>query len=144
MVLLITCASAIDIQGVVTNPMAPFTDFAPTFEALWKSEAVTCKTSGKTVQGLPRPSMAIIDVGFFHQLCRITSDKKHSSFLMTLPHPCVQPPEISAPLLIIWWRAPTERFASWDPMSSVVWAIFTPRSKLAWLLERTPSKLIIK
>lgn len=35
------------------------------FKALYLSESLTCKTSGKVIEGLPRPTIAIIDVKIF-------------------------------------------------------------------------------
>jgi hypothetical protein len=54
--------SVIDVQGVPQDVFAPIVEFGPAFEALWKSEGVTCKSSGRTVSGLPRPTMAFLEV----------------------------------------------------------------------------------
>ncbi|KAF9052531.1 hypothetical protein BDP27DRAFT_1304456 [Rhodocollybia butyracea] len=51
----------IDISEATDDTMKPLSLFAPTFTALYTSVAVTCKSSGKTVSGLPRPTLAIID-----------------------------------------------------------------------------------
>jgi hypothetical protein len=46
-------------EVALTTPMA---DFEPTFRALWKSEPVVCRSSGKVWEGLPAPTTAILDV----------------------------------------------------------------------------------
>jgi hypothetical protein len=43
-------------------PIQPMVGFGPVFEALWKKEPVTCKTTGRELVGLPQPSVVILDV----------------------------------------------------------------------------------
>lgn len=49
---------AFDANGLID----PSFGFYPAFEALCRSDPVTCKTSGEVILGLPRPTIAIIDV----------------------------------------------------------------------------------
>jgi hypothetical protein len=52
-------SSVIDV-GVPATMFQPL-PFAPVFEALWKGEPVTCKSTNK-VFNLPRPTACLIDV----------------------------------------------------------------------------------
>jgi hypothetical protein len=55
--------SVVDIQGDDIDVFnGSNTAFGPAFEALWKSQSITCKSSGAIVSGLPRPIATIIDV----------------------------------------------------------------------------------
>jgi hypothetical protein len=56
-------SSVVDIEGVPVEAIdVSYSEFGPTFAALWESKGITCKSSGKTVAGLPRPTTAIVDV----------------------------------------------------------------------------------
>jgi hypothetical protein len=56
-------SSVVDIEGVPPEGLdISYSEFAPAFAALWESKGLTCKSSGKTVTGLPRPTTAILDV----------------------------------------------------------------------------------
>ncbi|KAF9259975.1 UDP-Glycosyltransferase/glycogen phosphorylase [Marasmius fiardii PR-910] len=52
--------------------------FANAFGILWRSETLTCATTGKTITGLPRPSLAIIDpfAGFAFDVIRSLASTK--------------------------------------------------------------------
>ncbi|KAJ7457088.1 hypothetical protein FB451DRAFT_602098 [Mycena latifolia] len=52
-----TFTPAFDANGLID----PSYGFYPAFEALCHSGTVTCNTSGKSIRGLPRPTVAIID-----------------------------------------------------------------------------------
>ncbi|KAF5368682.1 hypothetical protein D9757_010223 [Collybiopsis confluens] len=51
----------IDIAGSEIDLTKPVESFAPAFESLYSSAPITCRSSGKTIGGLPSPSLAIID-----------------------------------------------------------------------------------
>ncbi|KIK62564.1 glycosyltransferase family 1 protein [Collybiopsis luxurians FD-317 M1] len=53
--------NVIDIVGQDTNPFEPLKEFAPAYEALRDSQPLTCKSSGRTLSGLPSPSVALLD-----------------------------------------------------------------------------------
>lgn len=54
-------SSVIDISGPIVDPRLPLAEFSPAYLALQKSEAVNCLSTGKTISGLPAPTLAIID-----------------------------------------------------------------------------------
>ncbi|KAJ3855119.1 hypothetical protein EV368DRAFT_62701 [Lentinula lateritia] len=68
----------IDISGPLVDPFEPLHEFAPTYTAIWKSEPIACKSSGKTFSGLPRPVVAIIDpfASYAWESIHATSQKK--------------------------------------------------------------------
>jgi hypothetical protein len=51
-----------DIVGPSFDIAAPRDVFESVFRALWNGEPVTCKSTGKTIGGLPRPRMTILEV----------------------------------------------------------------------------------
>ncbi|KIK61795.1 glycosyltransferase family 1 protein [Collybiopsis luxurians FD-317 M1] len=53
--------NVIDISGPITDIQAPPQGFVPGYVALYKSEAVTCLSTGETISGLSPPTLAIID-----------------------------------------------------------------------------------
>jgi hypothetical protein len=61
----------LDIQGPPADILAYILEFKPAFDALWNGGSVTCRMSGKVVQGLPKPSLTVVDVGVSAHLYRI-------------------------------------------------------------------------
>lgn len=55
-------SSIIDITGPDVDLLKPLDTFESNFQALYSSSQVTCLTTNKTINGLPRPTLAIIDV----------------------------------------------------------------------------------
>ncbi|KAJ3782241.1 hypothetical protein GGU10DRAFT_389982 [Lentinula aff. detonsa] len=51
----------INIAGPVVDPFQPLDAFEPNFAALYSSSSVTCLSTDRTISGLPRPTLAIID-----------------------------------------------------------------------------------
>ncbi|KAJ3744145.1 hypothetical protein DFH05DRAFT_1525159 [Lentinula detonsa] len=51
----------IDVSGPNVNPFEPLKEFAPAYTAIWSSESILCKSSGKTFTALPPPTVAILD-----------------------------------------------------------------------------------
>ncbi|KAF8830639.1 hypothetical protein HHX47_DHR2001054 [Lentinula edodes] len=51
----------IDISGPDFDLLKPLDTFESNFQALYSSSHVTCLTTKKTINGLPRPTLAIID-----------------------------------------------------------------------------------
>ncbi|KIK61796.1 glycosyltransferase family 1 protein [Collybiopsis luxurians FD-317 M1] len=58
--------NVIDISGPIPDPRIPPQGFAPAYAALYKSEAVTCLSTGETISGLSPPTLAIIDPFCFY------------------------------------------------------------------------------
>ncbi|KAJ4480020.1 hypothetical protein J3R30DRAFT_2566107 [Lentinula aciculospora] len=52
----------IDVSGPEINIFEPLKEFGLAYTAIWNSEPVICKSSGRTFSGLPPPTVAVIDV----------------------------------------------------------------------------------
>ncbi|KAJ3985019.1 hypothetical protein F5890DRAFT_1553520 [Lentinula detonsa] len=57
----ITIDCVLDISGAILDPRLPLAGFELADAALQKGEAVTCRSSGKTIANLPAPTLGIID-----------------------------------------------------------------------------------
>ncbi|KAJ3980906.1 hypothetical protein F5890DRAFT_1557276 [Lentinula detonsa] len=53
--------NVIDLTGQDVNPLVPLAEFMPAFEAIYLSKPITCKATGTLIEGLPRPTVALID-----------------------------------------------------------------------------------
>ncbi|KIK52849.1 glycosyltransferase family 1 protein [Collybiopsis luxurians FD-317 M1] len=58
----------LDIAGSNFDMMKPLEAFAPAFATLYSSAPITCLSSEKTVSGLPKPTLAVIDVSSAQQI----------------------------------------------------------------------------
>ncbi|KAJ3714513.1 hypothetical protein C8R42DRAFT_726517 [Lentinula raphanica] len=53
--------NVVDLTGQDVNPLIPLAEFRPALEAIYSSKPITCKATGTVLQGLPPPTVALID-----------------------------------------------------------------------------------
>jgi hypothetical protein len=60
--MLTSLCSVVDVAGPEKTQMDPVVEFIPAFAALWQGQPIKCLSTQRIFEGLPRPSLAIVDV----------------------------------------------------------------------------------